>query len=195
MGLVRASAPSEAPRPLPTLDDPDPGQRRLALRALGAGSEGLLLDHLARETDASLREACLLALIDLATPEAAEGLARLLSSEEAALRNGALESLAALPAQSAALLDRMAGSDDPDVRIFAAILAGELGLDWIEDWLIDLLSRDDDANVCAAICEVLAEAGSEDALPALQEIPARFPDEPFLHFVAATVTSRLGGSP
>ena len=195
MGLVKFSRPVEAATTIPArLDDADPARRRAAARALGLepGSEALLCAALARESDPAVREAILLSLIARDTQEAAEGLARFLSSEEPELRNGALESLAAMPDHATRLLERMSASDDPDVRIFAVLLAGEFPQGWIEGWLIDLMEEDTDAIVCAAIAEVLSDSGTAAAVPALRALPDRFPDEPFLHFVATTVLARIG---
>jgi HEAT repeat protein len=175
------------------LDHPDPAARRRAAHALAAepGHETTLCRHLALETNPSVRETILLALIRLGTAEAASELAGLLASEDASLRNSALESLTAMPAEAARLLDRLGGAGDPDVRIFGVILASALPFAWIGGWLADRLLHEDNANVCAALAEALAEAGDHRAVRALEAMPARFPNEPFLRFVAEMALRRL----
>jgi HEAT repeat protein len=159
--------------------------------AAAPGSEALLCRHLPVEPDRSVRETILLALIRLGTADAASGLAGLLASEDAGLRNSALESLTAMPAEAARLLDRLDAASDPDVRIFGVILAAALPFAWVGGRLTDRLAREPDPNVCAAMAEALAETGDHRAVPALEAMRARFSDEPFLQFVAETVLRRL----
>ena len=198
MGLVKAStAPAAEAEPVrqeaPRLDHADPRVRRRAVEALadGAGHERLLVAHLQVEEDRYVREGIYLVLARLATAAAAEALSELLSSAEADLRNGALECLAAMPEQSAKLLDRLGGSDDPDVRIFAVMLSGELHADVVGDWLIRFVADEQDANVCSAAAEVMTEAGDPDAIPALEAIRDRFAGQPFIQFVANAAIGRL----
>lgn len=202
MGLAKA-------RPLPTgpeaeasgaaqsapasLGDPDPGARRRAVHALAAapGNEAALCRHLRAEPDVSVRETIHLALARLGTVDAASGLAELLGSEDAGLRNSALESLVAMPEAAAGLLRRLREAPDPDVRIFGAILAAELPFPWVGGWLAAMLAEEPDANVCAALTEALAEVGGREAAPALAALGARFPGEPFLRFAAEAALRRL----
>jgi HEAT repeat protein len=188
-----AEAPVDPTPPRCRLEDPDPAIRRRAVHALAAepGNEARLCRHLPLESDRSVRETILLSLVRLGTDEAASGLARLLASEEAVLRNGALESLAAMPEAAARLLDQLRAAADHDVRIFAVILAGGLPFAWIGDWLTAMLAEEQDPNVCAALAEALAETGDHRAVRVLEAMRARFPDEPFLQFVAETVIRRL----
>lgn len=197
MGLVRAKHSVEAEqgtsaREPARLDDPSAAVRREAVAQLGiAGNETQLIDRLMIEEDRQVREAILLTLVRIGTPEVAEALAQLLAHDRPDLRNAALESLAALPLPTAGLLGQLALSADPDVRIFAVLLAGELGWALAGQGLMDRAEDETDANVAAAIAEVLAEIGQPECLEALEHMRRRFVDEPFVSFAAGLAIKRL----
>jgi hypothetical protein len=57
--------------------------------------------------------------------------------------------------------------------------------------LAELLTREREANVCAAAIDVLAEAGRPEALQALADCESRFSDEPFLTFAIGIARQRI----
>ena len=81
------------------LGDPDPRQRRLAARDLGSFPAAALNlgQALAAESDTSVREALFNSLGQIASDAAVQALLPLLRTEDAGLRNGAIEALAAMP--------------------------------------------------------------------------------------------------
>jgi hypothetical protein len=84
---------------------------------------------------------------------------------------------------------------DTDVRILACDLTRQLPGALATQLLTDVLTKDPDANVCAAAVDVLAEAGERDALPALAACEARFVDTPFLSFAIGVVRHRIEAAP
>lgn len=198
MGLVRRfPAPSDAPPPSQNparLDAPDPAERRRAVQALGDHPEAAarLVTLLRGEVDRAVREAAFLALAALATPEAAESAASLLTEPDAALRSGALEALAAMPQQAATLLEDLGHHPDPDVRSFAILIAADLPPQTSAAWLIALANREADPNVAAHCADALGNTALPAAAPALRTIAGRFADQPFVRFVAETALRRLG---
>ncbi|MBP2291336.1 HEAT repeat domain-containing protein [Azospirillum rugosum] len=191
MALVKPRKPVE---PIPTedggdpllrLEDADPARRRAAAHALGGRADAVdaLAKRLPREQDASVREALLTALVLTGTADAARSILPLLASEDVGLRNGVIESLQQMPA--AVVMPEVAPllrSDDPDLRIFAAQLIGRLAHPDRLPSLIGVLERDPEVNVCLAAVEALMEIGRPDALPALERLATRFPDDPFVAF-------------
>lgn len=192
-GATNAARPDEAD--IPSLDHADPAQRRRAVQALSGdpASAAALVAVLTRDADNRVRQAAFLALATLNSESAAQGLAELLSDADPALRNGALETLAAMPEHALPLLDALGRHADPDVRIFAVLLASELEHGGSADWLIAMTGRDEDANVASHLAEALGGCGRTDAVLALEAIAARFADEPFLAFAVDTAIQRLRG--
>lgn len=194
MGLVKAkAAPAAVETATPAeLDDADAALRRRAATARGdvPGSEPALIGRLVVETEPSVREALLLALVQQGTPAAAEGLARLLEADDPALRNGALESLAALPERAAELLHALGRSADPDVRIFAVLLAGDVPGPGMGDWVARAIDGETDPNVCAAGLEVLLRLGDAGGEAVVDRVAARFRDEPFIQFLCSAFAGR-----
>ncbi len=202
MGLVKARSGGNgatfdpAPEDAPRLNHPDAMMRRRAVQALAgdAASVEALVDLLRSESDSLVRQAAFLALASLNSPDAARAVCVLLSDADAALRNGALETLAAMPDHAAPLLDALGLDGDPDVRIFAVLLAAELEAPAATDWLIALAARERDANVCSNLAEALGGTGRAEAATALTTIGARFADDPFLGFAVETALERLRGA-
>ena len=179
--------------PADGLDSSDAGLRRQAARQLAAvpGSEEVMLARIEVESDPAVREALFLSVMQRGTAQAARGLAELIRSEDAALRNAAIETLAALPTEVEPLMDMLLSDADPDVRILACNLLQMLPHPRVADWLTLVVSEDDHPNVCAAAVDGLAEVGSAECLPTLDALAARFPDDAFLQFAIDTVRARL----
>lgn len=158
-------------------------QRRMAAVELGARREGadMLVERLHAELDRTVREAIVHALIAVGSPESARGVAPLLASDDATLRNQARELLHALPGAELEA-DRLLAEADPDVRMFALeVIATRLKAAGAERIMAALLTELD-VNVCAHGAEQLGLFGSEAQLAPLAAVKRRFPDEDFLHF-------------
>lgn len=207
MGFVKAgskgtlgAAPAEPAAEedwIALLDDPAADRRRRAARALGdrPDAAAALAARLAREEDAAVREAVLTALVRIGSPEAAAGLVPMLASEDAGLRNGALESLQQMPAGSVEpQMDALSDSADSDLRIFAVLLAARLGPAERSARLHRALERDPHVNVGLTAAEAVAELGDPAALPALEAFAARFPDDACVAFTVDAARRRFRGA-
>jgi len=198
MGLLKArSRMADTPvaaAPIPTLCDPDPARRRLAVQMTSGDPQAAarLVDLLHDEPERSVRQAAFLALATIGTRAAAEAVASLLSHPDPALRNGALETLAAMPDHAAALLDALGQDADPDIRSFAVLLAADLPGPDAGAWLVDLARRETDSNVCAHLAEALGGSAASGARSALSAMAARFAGEPHLQFAIDIALRRLG---
>jgi HEAT repeat protein len=154
------------------LGDADPGVRRWAARDLG------------RHLDA---------LLAIASDEAVEELLVFLRSEDAALRNGAVAVLQQLPDPVSRQMQGLLADADPDVRIMAIDILQTLAHAKAPLWLADLLQHEGQVNVVGAAIDRLAEIGTEDMLPLLDEVRDRFADEPYIRFATDTVIRRIRG--
>lgn len=195
MALVRARLePAAHPAATaPTLDAPSAAARREAARALAhdSGAVDALAARLAVEADDSVREAILAALRAIGTPEAIEHLFALLGSEDVWLRNAAIETLQGMDAGVLDALERGLSDPDSDRRIFAVNVLASLRHPAAAGLALRALAEDSHVNVCAAALDVLTEIGTREMAPAIEAVPARFPDEPFLRFAANAALRRL----
>jgi HEAT repeat protein len=178
------------------LADSNPVARRWAARDLAAfpDAAAALVARLAKETDAAVREAILTSLTLIGNRTAVEGLVECLRSEDAALRNEAIEAMKNLPEAVAPIMAGLLADPDPDVRIFAVNILESLRHPDVEQWLIEVIREDEHINVCATAVDLLGEVGSEAAVPALEAIKARFPNEPYIVFAADLALRRIRGS-
>ena len=200
MPLVRkSSAPVDAP---PAGIDAlrarfasgSPDERWQAARALidMPGGIALLGAGLSTESDIRVREVIFTGIARNATSEGATLLLPLLRSEDASLRSGVLDALAAMPAAIlAGRLPELLRDPDPDVRLLACELARGLPSEDATRLMVELLERETEPNVCAATVDVLAEIGGPQALPALQHSAERFASSPFLAFAIEIAVKRI----
>jgi HEAT repeat protein len=181
---------------LAQLRDLDPQVRRWGARDLAPHREAAqaLASHLLAEPDASVREAAFTSLERMAGPETAQALLPLLRSDDAGLRNGAIEALASMPEATAPHIDALLADTDPDVRLFTVNLLRELPHARVPAWLERVLRQEREANVVAAAIEVLAEVGTPALLPALQAARDRYPADPFIPFAAEVARERMEAS-
>lgn len=191
------ATPPEADAPGPAeLNSPDPVHRREAARAIGLrkGPVGPLAEALTAEGDPTVREAILTALTLIGGDETVRALSACLRSEDAGLRNGAVDILRTLPEAVLPHLPGLLEDEDTDVRILAAELARSLPAERGSDLLCRMLEREADPNACAAALDVLAEIGTRAVLPTLRRVADRFAGEPFLPFAVSVVIARIEGS-
>jgi hypothetical protein len=175
------------------LQDADPAKRRWAARGLLECEDisTFLVAQMQRETDLSVREVILTSLTRIGDKTAVAGLAECLRSEDAALRNEAIEAMQSLPDAVAPLMRGLLKDDDADVRIFAVNILESLRHTEVETWLIEVIETDMHVNVCAAAVDLLAELGTTAARAALIEVKARFQQEPYIQFAADLSLRRI----
>ena len=167
--------------------------RRAAARDLVAcpqASEALLA-RLKIETLLSVRETIITTLIRLGDAAAAAGLIECLRSDDAALRNEAIEAMKQLPEEVAPLMEQLLDDVDADVRIFAVNVLESMRHPRVEEWLIEVIRSDPHVNVCSAALDVLSEVGTVRALEAIERVQARFADDPYIQFAANLTLARL----
>lgn len=204
MGLVRKSledrpeARAHEPRRdyvelLHQLGDARPQVRRWAAKDLAVHREagGVLAARLALEDDPTVREALFGALVRIGGREVVDGVVPLLRSEDAELRNGAIDVLKNLPEATRGSIESLLRDADPDVRILAINVLESLRHPQVEAWLLDVLASDPHENVCATAIDLLGEVGTAAALPVLRAVRERF-DSEFMQFACDVATRRIG---
>ena len=175
----------------------DQAERWSAARALADLQDGgiVLAAALATEVDSGVREVILTGLVRHPGDASVTAILPLLRSDNASVRTGALDSLRAMPETLASRLSEALADPDPDVRLLVCDLARVLPPADASRTLCDLLDGEDEANVCTAAIDALAEVGGPEAAPALERCAARLADEPFLRFAVKAALDRIGVSP
>jgi HEAT repeat protein len=175
------------------LSDPDPTARRWAARDLVdcPNASTVLIDQLQRELDSSVREIILTTLTQLGDEQAVAGLVNCLHSEDVALRNEAIEAMKLLPDEVAPIMGKLLQDPDPDVRIFAVNVLESLRHENVEEWLKDVIDQDCHVNVCATAVDLLGEVGTSYSRESLENLKARFPDEPYISFAVDLALKRI----
>jgi HEAT repeat protein len=197
MPLIRRDPPAPAGDVSPSSSDlksDDPDVRRRAVRSLGHDRQvvPILMAALEGECDPAVLEAIFSALE--AIPEAASPLTSLLRSDDARLRNDAVESLQAMPNAIRPLLPSLLADPDADVRILSVEVARCLPAEEMVSLLCGLLTSESDPNVCTAAVEILAEAGTAEAVPTLRQLAERFQSQPMLSFAVRIAIERITGA-
>ena len=168
------------------LEDSNVTTRRWAARDLVncPNVAAALVVRLKCELELSVREVILSTLTQLGDRVAVAGLIDCLRSEDAALRNEAVEAMKQLPEEVAPMMRELLADADPDVRIFTVNVLESLRHPDVESWLIDVIRRDPHVNVCATAVDLLSEVGTGAAVQALEALKVRFPGEPYIEFAA-----------
>jgi len=173
----------------------DPKSRRWAARDLAhfPAAVDALLTQLARETDREVREAIFITLAQFDNSQAVNGLIHCLRSEDAALRNSAIDALKLMPAAVAPMMAQLLRDPSADVRILAINVLESLRHPEVEAWLIGVIAQDTHVNVCATAVDLLTEVGTKTAVQALLALKSRFAEEPFMHFAIDVALQRIQG--
>jgi HEAT repeat protein len=172
---------------------PSAETRRWAARDLidCPGSSSTLVTRLDFEQDASVREVIFTSLTRLGDATAVQGLVQCMRSEDAALRNEAIEAMKQLPQAVAPIMCNLLCDADSDMRIFAVNILESLRHPKVEQWLIEVIERDAHVNVCATAVDLLGEVGSPAALEPLKRLKVRFAPETYIQFAANLAIKRI----
>lgn len=202
MGLVKskllqqdsAEKADDAAQLVRELDAADAAMRRSAARRLAGQRDAVtaLAGRLKVESEPSVVEALLTAIGRTGGHAAVGVLLELLRHEEAAHRNGAIETLQEMdPAEVVGEIAALLDDADSDVRIFALGVLVQLRHPSAAELARRVVASDPHVNVCAAAVEVLAEIGTPDMVADLEALAKRFRAEPFMAFAVKAAIRRI----
>jgi HEAT repeat protein len=199
MPLIRKSGgESQAPPPdaaavLGALANGTENERWAAARTAAEVPDGVtaLGRALACESSPRVREAILTALVRIATPQSVEAILPLLRNDDAQIRTGACDALAALRDVAWPYVAALLRDSSADVRILACELVRNMPGPQAVPLFCALLESELEPNVCAAAVDALAEIGGADALPTLTRCAERFRATPFVAFSIAVAIDRI----
>ncbi|BEV15369.1 HEAT repeat domain-containing protein [Herbaspirillum sp. DW155] len=179
---------------LASLQAADPALRRSAAQTLAGQPEAVpvIIDALERESSLAVRTALLDSLAATPGDEAVQALAGCLRSEDAWLRNAAIDLLRGMPEQVAPVIAHMLIDPETDIRILAVGILDTLRHARVEEWLLQLIDAETDVNVCGAALEVLTTIGTPSAIGPVTTLMRRFADEPYITFAGRLLLNRLG---
>lgn len=171
----------------------DEETRRLAVVGLSGYPVGVAKDYLlAALGDASwrVRKATVDALLAAAfNAEIIEELVVLLASDNAGLRNSAVETLERLGDRAVPVLLRHVTDDDHDVRKFVIDILGSIGDAEAVPFLVNALD-DPEPNVYAAAAENLGKIGNAQAVPHLLQALGK--NDIWLRYTILEALSKIG---
>jgi len=169
-------------------------ERRWAARDLVNYKEAskYLIEQLMKEEDISVREVIISSLLRIKDEVAIKGLIECLRSDDAHLRNSAIEALKEIPEEVSPYIEKLLQDKDPDVRIFTINILESLRHPKVIKWLIEVIEKDENVNVCATALDLLAEVGTEEAIPAIKKVKERFKNEPYIQFASDIALRRIG---
>ena len=207
MGLVRKKTESEENheyinRPirdfnglLQQLSSEDPEKRIWAARDLASYEESAspLSSQLEKEKNSYVREAILTSLAIIGGKDVVQVLIKSLRSDDAGLRNDAIETMKNLPDAIAPVMSELLSDSDSDIRIFAIDILESLKHPEVENWLIEILEHENHVNVCAGAVNLLSEVGSEKAVAPLESLRRKFPNVHYIQFAVDTALKRIQG--
>jgi len=150
-----------------------------------------LIKRLAEEKSRPVQEAIVSALLAIGTEAVVKRCAELLRSEDAYIRNSAIEILQLLQHTSLGVVRKLLRDPDPDVRLFAVNVLGELKVKETVELLRRVVEEDENINVVAAAVEYLGEMGlrNEDR-KTVQKVAERFSD-PFLEYAVEVALRKM----
>jgi len=153
-----------------------------------------LVKRLEEEKSKLVQEGITSSLIRINTEIVANTCIELLRSENAHLRNTALEILQVLDSISLPATKKLLDDPDPDVRLFAVNVLGETKSREGIEALRQVVEKDNDVNIVAAAIEYIGEMGSRsEDREAVKKALQRF-SEPFLEYAAEMALKKMGAN-
>jgi len=176
------------------LSSEKPTERRWAARDLADYKEAssYLIEQLIKEKDIAVREIIISSLLSIGDEITISGLINCLKSDDAHLRNSAIEALKQVPEQVALYIEKLLQDKDPDIRIFTINILESLRHPKVVKWLIEVIEKDENVNVCATALDLLVEVGTEEAIPSIKKVKERFKNEPYIQFASDLALRRIG---
>ena len=171
----------------------DPNERRWAARDLGNHPEGvsILLETLETETVVPVLDAIFTSLQKQPTEECVNGLIHFLSSEDASIRNNAIEVLQSMPNALETHILGLLNHPDSDVRIFAIDILQQLVHKNAPEWLKSVLLDETHVNVVATAVDRLVEIGDNSIVTTLEDVAHRFAQHDYIQFAVQTAIERI----
>lgn len=187
--------PEEIELLIQRLNQGDERSRRYAAQDLAAFPSPAVVEalcyRLVQESSRLVQEAIAGTLVAIGSEAVVTRVSTLLASQDAYLRNLAVEILQALGQQARETLLGLLQSSDPDIRLLTVNVLGEARYREAAATLRQVVETDPDLNVVAAAIECLGEMGlRQEDIAAIGRARERF-DDPFLDYVAEQALRKI----
>ena len=116
---------------------------------------------------------------------------KMLQSENAYLRNKAIQFLQEYGTEAKPFLERLMNSEDKDIRIFAINILGDVKYDDSIEMLRYFILKENDINAMMTAVDYLGEIGTEEDVALLEAIKKEHADEPYVVFGIDMAIERL----
>ena len=156
-----------------------------------------LIGRLMREENTGVREVLLSTLVRIEDLSAVDGIQSTRHSQKAQLQRRAAKAIqnisnaAIVSADMMQVLRSLLNDRDPAMRVFASGLLESPTHADAERWLIELLQRETQVNVCASAVDLLCEVGTEAATDMLLQLKSRFADSAYIQLSAGMALERI----
>jgi len=116
---------------------------------------------------------------------------KILKSDNAYLRNKAIQFLQDYGLEAKPFLEKLMNSEDRDIRIFAINILGDVSYEDSIEMLRYFILKEKDINAMMTAVDYLGEIGSKDDIPLLEAIKEEHKDEPYVTFGIDMAIERL----
>jgi len=122
-----------------------------------------------------------------------ESIMNLLKTHDAYIRNLAITILQSYGEAIRYYIVKFLIGDDPDLRIFAVNVLGDVGFKESRDMLVELLQTETHINVAMTAVDYLAEIGEIEDIPLLEKVKDRFDGDVYAQFGIDNAISMIKG--
>lgn len=120
-----------------------------------------------------------------------EEMFKLLKSDNAYLRNAAIEFLKQYGSEAKGFLEELMNSEDRDIRIFAINILGDVRFEDSVDMLRRFILKEKDINALVTAIDYLGEVGEKQDIPLLEALKKEIDDD-YVKFAIDLAIKRIG---
>ena len=120
-----------------------------------------------------------------------EEMFKLLKSDNAYLRNAAIEFLKQYGSEAKGFLEELMNSEDRDIRIFAINILGDVRFEDSVDMLRRFILKEKDINALVTAIDYLGEVGEKKDIPLLEALKKEIDDD-YVKFAIDLAIKRIG---
>jgi len=118
---------------------------------------------------------------------------KMLKSENAYLRNAAISFLQEYGTEAKEFFERLMNDKDPDIRIFAINILGDVNFADSVDMLRYFILKENEINPLMTAIDYLGEVGDENDVPILESLKEQYKDNEYVTFGINLSIDRIKG--
>ena len=122
-----------------------------------------------------------------------EQIMELLKLDNAYVRNLAISILQSYGEEIRYYIVKFLIGDDPDLRIFAINVLGDVNFAQSREMLVELLQNEENLNVAMTAVDYMGEIGEVEDIELLEQVANRFENEPYAKFAVESAIKSIKG--